>query len=223
MARSRTLLGPYELHPDVYILSARIVRTPRCSARAMPIWSRRRRARPTWSICAAGRCGNRGRCMLGRETAIQPMTWGEDGWLRTTDGRRHPDARRSPRPPALAPQPPPVAAIREDFDGRQLPIDFQWLRTPWPEELFSLSARPGYLRLYGRETIGSLFTQALVARRQQAHCFSASTVDGVRAAALPADGGTGLLLQQQPSSTISTSRATRAANTCASCRRCPIR
>ena len=33
----------------------------------------------------------------------------------------------------------------------------------------------GYLRLYGRETIGSLFTQALVARRQQAHCFSAST------------------------------------------------
>jgi xylan 1,4-beta-xylosidase len=31
------------------------------------------------------------------------------------------------------------------------------------------------LRLYGRETIGSLFEQALVARRQQAHCFSAST------------------------------------------------
>ena len=56
-----------------------------------------------------------------------------------------------------------------------LPIDFQWLRTPQPDELFSLSARPGHLRLYGRETIGSLFTQALVARRQQAHCFSAST------------------------------------------------
>jgi beta-xylosidase len=30
--------------------------------------------------------------------------------------------------------------------------------------------------LYGRETIGSVFTQALVARRQQAHCFSASTI-----------------------------------------------
>jgi xylan 1,4-beta-xylosidase len=29
--------------------------------------------------------------------------------------------------------------------------------------------------LYGRETIGSLFTQSLVARRQQAHCFGAST------------------------------------------------
>ena len=32
---------------------------------------------------------NRGRCTLGRETAIQKMTWSEDGWLRTGDlGRR---------------------------------------------------------------------------------------------------------------------------------------
>ena len=47
---------------------------------------------------------------------------------------------------------------------------------PWPEELFSLTARPGFLRLYGRESLGSLFRQSLVARRQQAHCFSASTI-----------------------------------------------
>jgi len=32
------------------------------------------------------------------------------------------------------------------------------------------------LRLFGRETIGSLFRQSLVARRQQSHCFSATTV-----------------------------------------------
>ncbi len=57
-----------------------------------------------------------------------------------------------------------------------MPIDFQWLRTPWPEEIFSLTARPGFLRLYGRETIGSVFRQSLVARRQQSHYFSAATV-----------------------------------------------
>jgi len=56
-----------------------------------------------------------------------------------------------------------------------LPIDFQWLRSPFPDELFSLGARRGFLRLYGRETIGSLFRQSLVARRQQAHCYSAIT------------------------------------------------
>jgi xylan 1,4-beta-xylosidase len=59
---------------------------------------------------------------------------------------------------------------------KALPSDFQWLRSPWPDELFSLTQRPGYLRLYGRETIGSLFKQALVARRQQSHCYTASTV-----------------------------------------------
>jgi xylan 1,4-beta-xylosidase len=50
------------------------------------------------------------------------------------------------------------------------------LRWPWPDELFSLTARPGCLRLFGRETIGSQFKQSLIARRQQAHCYSASTV-----------------------------------------------
>jgi xylan 1,4-beta-xylosidase len=66
--------------------------------------------------------------------------------------------------------------VREDFDKPELPIDLQWLRSPWPEELFSLTERPGHLRLYGRESLGSLFRQSLVARRQQAHCYSAATV-----------------------------------------------
>jgi xylan 1,4-beta-xylosidase len=118
---------------------------------------------------------NRGRCTLGRETAIQPMTWGTDGWLRTTDGAGIPLVD-VPAPASLAPQVPVSAPVREEFDTDTLPIAFQWLRSPRPDELFSLRARKGHLRLYGRETIGSLFTQSLVARRQQAHCFSASTI-----------------------------------------------
>jgi xylan 1,4-beta-xylosidase len=117
---------------------------------------------------------NRGRCVLGRETALQPMTWGEDGWLRTTDGQAIPQL--NPPGPNLPAHPFPPAPVRHDFDSAQLPGEFQWLRSPWPEELFSLKARPGHLRLHGRETIGSLFRQALVARRQQAHCYSAATV-----------------------------------------------
>ena len=70
----------------------------------------------------------------------------------------------------------PGKPVREDFDGPELPLDFQWLRSPWPEELFSLTERPGHLRLFGRESLGSLFRQSLVARRQQSHCYSAATV-----------------------------------------------
>lgn len=64
---------------------------------------------------------------------------------------------------------------RHDFDDPALPLDFQWLRSPSPEELFSLRERPGHLRLRGRESIGSLFRQSLVARRQQSHCYTAAT------------------------------------------------
>jgi len=101
------------------------------------------------------------------------MVWGDDGWLRTVAGDGLPTVEsQAPRSTA---QVAPSAPARENFDGAPLPIDFQWLRSPWPDELFSLTERPGFLRLYGRETVGSLFKQALVARRQQSHCCRAST------------------------------------------------
>ena len=102
------------------------------------------------------------------------MVWSEDGWLRTADGAGVPYSEVAA--PALPEHVFPGSPEREDFDSPSLPLDFQWLRSPWPEELFSLTERPGYLRLYGRETLGSLFRQSLVARRQQSHCFSAETV-----------------------------------------------
>src|SRR5271169_4180991 len=102
------------------------------------------------------------------------MDWGDDGWLRTADGRGLPCPEvPAPRlPPCVFPE----TAARDEFDAPRLAADFQWLRSPWPEELFSLTERPGYLRLYGRESLGSLFRQALVARRQQSHRYSAETV-----------------------------------------------
>jgi xylan 1,4-beta-xylosidase len=111
--------------------------------------------------------------VLGRETAIQKMIWGADGWPRTADGIG--TAETVARAPDLPEYKLPKSTAKVDFDATDLPIDFQWLRSPWPDELFSLKARPGYLRLFGRESIGSVFRQALVARRQQAFCYSAVT------------------------------------------------
>jgi xylan 1,4-beta-xylosidase len=174
MARSRTIDGPYELHPDVYILTARdrpdapLQRAGHADLVDTP-------AGQTYMVYLCGRpIPNRGRCTLGRETAIQLMVWGDDGWLRTIDGAGIPSVE-IPAPEGTvvatgaAPAPPP----REEFETEALPIEFQWLRTPDADRVFSLRARKSHLRLFGRETIGSLFTQALVARRQQAHCFSA--------------------------------------------------
>ena len=174
MARSRALLGPYELHPDVYVLSSR-QRPDAPLQRAGHADLVETAAGETYMVYLCGRpLRNRGRCTLGRETAIGRMEWGADGWLRTADGQGL--AQVQVPGPGLPTHVFPPPAARSDFDDGTLPIDFQWLRSPSPEDLFSLGARPGHLRLYGRETIGSLFRQALVARRQQAHCFSARTV-----------------------------------------------
>ncbi|MFL6208555.1 MAG: glycoside hydrolase family 43 protein [Pyrinomonadaceae bacterium] len=173
LARAHDLIGPYELHPDVYILTAR-QRPDIKLQRAGHADLVETQNGETYMVHLCGRpLRNRGRCTLGRETAIQPMRWSADGWLRTTDGQGLPYSEVAA--PNLPVHTFPAAPIREDFNSPQLPLAFQWLRTPWPEELFSLTARPGHLRLYGRETIGSLFRQALVARRQQAHCYSAAT------------------------------------------------
>ena len=116
---------------------------------------------------------NRGRCVLGRETAIQKMVWSPEGWLRTIKGDHLPKAYTPA--PNLPPHRFPAAPGRDDFDSTELPIDYQWLRTPYPQRIWSLSQRPGFLRLFGRETIGSQFEQALVARRQQHFCFTSAT------------------------------------------------
>ncbi len=76
------------------------------------------------------------------------MIWSDDDWLRTADGDGIPHSEVPA--PALAGHEFPTRAAREDFDGPKRPLDFQWLRSPWPEELFSLTARSGYLRVYGR-------------------------------------------------------------------------
>jgi xylan 1,4-beta-xylosidase len=173
MARSRALLGPYELHPDTYILTARD-RPDVALQRAGHADLVETQGGETYMVYLCGRpLRNRGRCTLGRETAIQRMAWSADGWLRTEDGPGIPLVEVAG--PALPAHPFPIELVREDFDSPQLPIAFQWLRSPWPDELFSLTARPGHLRLFGRETIGSQFRQALVARRQQSPCYSAAT------------------------------------------------
>jgi len=174
MARSRSLFGPYELHPDGPVLTARdrpgvplqraghgdLVETP---------------TGETWMAYLCGRpLPGSGRCVLGRETAIQPMAWGADGWLRTVAGDALPMLDCAA--PAAGDERPALVSDHAAFDDDMLPEAFQWLRTPDPDAIFSLTARSGHLRLYGRETIGSQFTQALVARRQGAWRYTATTL-----------------------------------------------
>jgi xylan 1,4-beta-xylosidase len=84
-------------------------------------------------------------------------------------------------------------SIRRVHRRHELPEEFQWLRTPYPERIFSMTGSA--LRLHARESIGSWFEQSLVARRQEHLGFRAETTVSFRTAQFPADRRAGALLQ----------------------------
>lgn len=172
MARSRTITGPYEIDPCGSFLSSR--EYPLDPLQKAGHASLIQAHTGDWYIAhlASRPIPRQGKSILGRETAIQRVIWTDDGWLRTeTDGGR---AALTVNAPRIQDQPWPDEPGRRYFDGPALPIEFQTLRVPLNEDTLSLTERPGFLRLKGRETVGSRHLQALVARRQQAFRFNAA-------------------------------------------------
>lgn len=104
------------------------------------------------------------RYMLGRETAIQKVCWTPDGWLRLTDGGTEPQTD-VPAPADAKPMLMSRPFARDDFDAPILDPEYQSLRVPMDGEYISLTARPGWLRMYGHSGLASRFSQALIARR----------------------------------------------------------
>lgn len=101
--------------------------------------------------------------ILGRETAIIPVEWTPDGWLRVKGGGTLP--LETVPAPALPPHPFEPVDPTEAFDQDTLPIHWQTLRQPHDPSWLTLQERPGYLRLYGRESLMSRFDPSLIARR----------------------------------------------------------
>ena len=116
--------------------------------------------------------GGRGYCSLGRETGIARIEW-RDGWP-YVEGGKH--ARLTVPGPQMAESQGVVPSHwRDDFDGERLDPELQTLRIPFDDTLGSLRARPGFLRLYGNDSLNSTFTQSTVARRWQHFAFRAQT------------------------------------------------
>ncbi|MGB4045534.1 MAG: glycoside hydrolase family 43 protein, partial [Halanaerobiales bacterium] len=172
IARSRNIDGPYEVHPD----------NPLLTSKGDPSLALQRAGHADlvetqdgeWymvHLCSRPLAG-RQRSILGRETAIQKIEWRE-GWPYLVEGGNKP-AVNVPAP-ALPEQKWEDRPARDDFDGEDLALDFQTLRIPLGEDHLSLKERPGYLRLKGAETLSSKHRQSLVARRQEHHCYTATT------------------------------------------------
>lgn len=110
---------------------------------------------------------------LGRETAIQKVHWTKEQWLELEQDSFLPAVEVEA--PSLPEWFFPALLVRDDFDSEMLGVEYQSLRIPMTEEYISLTVRPGWLRMYGREGLASLFRQTLIAKRWTDFCFCAST------------------------------------------------
>jgi len=166
LARSRDITGPYEVHPENPIITAK--NTPENFLQRTGHGDLVETKDGDWfAVFLTGRpLTQRGRCITGRETSIEKVEWRDD-WLYLSCGGNVPrEIVEAPDWPdhSFAPEP-----ARLDFDNADININFQALRVPMTGNWVNQTDRPGYLRLYGRESLGSCFQQSLVARRVQAH------------------------------------------------------
>ncbi|MEU9365152.1 family 43 glycosylhydrolase [Streptomyces avermitilis] len=164
VARGRALTGPYELDSRPLLTSrddpslplqkaghAELVQTPDDDWFLSHLT-----ARPLHTPYGP-------RCPLGRETAIQAVTWDADGWPRLRQGGRHP-ATEVDVPTCTDVRPLPPAA-------RADPLSWPWntLRG-YPEPSWAdTTARPGWIRLRGRHGPESRWDQSLLAQRITEH------------------------------------------------------
>lgn len=163
LARSRTITGPYEVHPHNPILTAKD--HPDLPLQKAGHGDLVETREGSWYL--AYLCGRplspRGRCTLGRETALAAVEWREDDWLYVKETGGLPALEVAA--PDLPDMNLPAEPAEDGFDAPHLSQHFQALRVPISEDWCTLSERPGFLRLYGRESLSSFHAQSLLARR----------------------------------------------------------
>jgi xylan 1,4-beta-xylosidase len=167
VARSRDLLGPYRTDPQGALITS--VDRPDLPLQKAGHGSFVQTPDGDWYFAhLVGRpYSPRGACVLGRETAIQPVTWPAGGWPRV-QGAIPADVVPAPRDGvAVAVLPGDTGSPDEhdDFDAPALGPNWSTLRRPATPDWVDLTARPSHLRIHGGQSPVGLQRPSLVARR----------------------------------------------------------
>ncbi|MCR2806864.1 glycoside hydrolase family 43 protein [Paenibacillus soyae] len=173
VARSRELLGPYEVDPRNPMLTSsdNLELELQCAGHGSLVET----PQGEWymaHLCTRPIDGEY--AILGRETAVQQVYWDEDGWLRLTSGGYWP-LMEVPLPQGASLSGENISDFVDEFDGHVLDPLWNTLRVNASEEWCSLSEKPGALRIRAGESPQSLFRHHLVAFRQKDRSFRVET------------------------------------------------
>lgn len=101
---------------------------------------------------------------ISRETALQEVYFTDDGWLRMKNGTDYPAEKLAL--PTGGDSTPTCRNLHEDFDGPFISPTAILAGTGWGIGA-DLTARPGWLRLRGGQSLFSHYGVSLLAHRQQ--------------------------------------------------------
>ncbi|MBN2037490.1 MAG: family 43 glycosylhydrolase [Chitinispirillaceae bacterium] len=125
-----------------------------------------------WLVCLGIRPKGGNYHHLGRETFLAPVTWNSDGWPKVgTDGIVKEEYPVPDLPQHVWEKEP----VRDDFDSTSLRLAWNFVRNPHAAD-WSLTARPGFLRLNGSAiNFKQKDSPAFICQRQTAFNMFAAT------------------------------------------------
>jgi len=174
IARSRDIWGPYENCPHNPILNHNnlAISVIQGTGHADMVEAH---DGSWWMVFLGIRVTSGQDCMitnLGRETFLSPVRWTKDGWPIVNETGTVTSTMKSQ---LIAWNPLPIEPVRDDFDANKLAFKWNYDRYPVKEN-YSLTERPGYLRMRDSVLTGAKSgAHTFVGRRQQHTDFSAAT------------------------------------------------
>ena len=165
VSRSQTLMGTYEPCPYNPIMRQWIPEAPiqRCG-HGKPVMTQNG---DWYMVYLCGRMIDGKYSMLGRETALDPITWTADEWP-IVNRLQGPSCQQ--KKPIISQVEPFVAHPMHGFGANELSKDFMTPRTPTPN---GIQVRNGELTLEGSHTdLNSMHAKNVVVRRQSDFVFS---------------------------------------------------
>ena len=124
-----------------------------------------------WCYYLAGRPNKGHYSTIGRESALDPVEWTEDGWFIINN-------RKGPSLEQEGPDIPEVKWERnlfDDFDSDKLNLEWEFVRRP-DAGSYSLTQRPGFFRIWTRDgRLDEIRSKNTLLRREQELCYLAET------------------------------------------------
>lgn len=169
VARSRDLYGPYEECPYNPVMRQK-------NPEALIQRSGHGKLVETqngewWAVYLCGRRNGGNYTTVGRETALDPVEWTEDGWFKINGGNGPSCAQRMPKLTECKFE----RNYCDDFEADCLSLEWEWLRNP-DNSAWSLTERQSHMRLWTTDgRVDEIAAKNILLRREEELSYTAET------------------------------------------------